>query len=417
MLATMLATGSAIGPTAGAIPVVVAAEIAVVIAALGVAAGFGIAYLRARSRSGTPVPGVVEALRDDLRRLAEEQRSAVGAERDAMVGAALEQLAAVNRRLGEQERALGTRELAGQRELIDQQISAMRADLGKVGELVHSLERDREQKFGELTNELRRQREGVAALAETAQGLREALSNAKTRGQWGERMAEDVLRLAGFVEGVQYRKQRVADGGAGRPDYTFMLPNELVMHMDVKFPLDNYLRYLDAATDLERHQMRDRFLRDVRDRVRELKGRGYLDATDTTVDCLLLFIPNEQVYAFIQEQAQGLLDEALRDKIVLCSPLTLYAVLAVVRQACDNFRLERTSNEILTLLQQFSLQWDKYVDATDSVRRKLDTVVKAFDDLTGTRTRALQRPLDRIATLRREHELAESEPSVLALEA
>ena len=93
----------------------------------------------------------------------------------------------------------------------------------------------------------------------------------------------------------------------------------------------------------------------MRDRVRELTTRGYLDAGDETVDCLLLFIPNEQVYAFVQEHDRGLIDDAMRNKIVLCSPLTLYAVLAVVRQAVDNFRLEKTSNEILALLGEFSL--------------------------------------------------------------
>ena len=58
-----------------------------------------------------------------------------------------------------------------------------------------------------------------------------------------------------------------------------------------------------------------------------------------TVDCLLMFIPNEQVYGFVQENDRSILDDALRNKIVVCSPLTLYAVLAVVRQAVGNFQL------------------------------------------------------------------------------
>ena len=56
----------------------------------------------------------------------------------------------------------------------------------------------------------------VQDLTETTQSLREALSSTKARGQWGERMAEDVLRLAGFVEGVNYRKQHAIAGGHPR---------------------------------------------------------------------------------------------------------------------------------------------------------------------------------------------------------
>jgi DNA recombination protein RmuC len=322
-----------------------------------------------------------------------------------------------NRALLEQERLRATSELDGKKGLIDQQLASMTGELGKVGDLVRELEHDRHKAFGELSNELRRQHEGLNALSEHTHQLREALASSRVRGQWGERMAEDVLRLAGFLEGINYRKQSTL-AGAGRPDYTFLLPNGLLMHMDVKFPLDNYVRYLEASSDVERTQRRDRFLRDVRDRIKELTTRGYLDAADETVDCLLLFIPNEQVYAFVQEHDRDAIDDAMRHKIVLCSPLTLYAVLAVVRQAVDNFRLERTSNEILGLLREFSLQWEKYSTQLDRVQQRFDGVAKEYSALMTTRHRALQRPLDKIDALRLEEPaLVDPEIVPLALEA
>jgi DNA recombination protein RmuC len=327
-----------------------------------------------------------------------------------------------NRETIEQERLRATTELDGKKGLIDQQLASMTGELGKVSDLVRELEHDRHKAFGELTNELQRQHEGLNTLSEHTHQLKEALANSRARGQWGERMAEDVLRLAGFLEGVNYRKQatlaRSASSGAGRPDYTFLLPNGLVMHMDVKFPLDNYLRFLEATNDVERAQRRDQFLRDVRDRIKELTARGYLDAADETVDCLLLFIPNEQVYAFVQEHDRDAIDDAMRRKIVLCSPLTLYAVLAVVRQAVDNFRLERTSNEILGLLREFSLQWEKYSGQLERVQQRFESVSKEYSALMTTRHRALQRPLDKIDSLRHEEPaLVDPEIVPLALEA
>ena len=80
----------------------------------------------------------------------------------------------------------------------------------------------------------------------------------------------------------------------------------------------------------------------------------------------------------MQENDRGILDDAMRNKIVLCSPLTLYAVLAVVRQAVDNFRLERTSNEILGLLREFSLQWEKYSAQLEKVQQRFDGVAKEY---------------------------------------
>jgi DNA recombination protein RmuC len=301
----------------------------------------------------------------------------------------------------ESVRARGAAELDGKKSLIDQQLAAMTDELRRVGALVHDLESDRRESFGALATELRRQHEGLRTLNETTHHLREALASGKVRGQWGERMAEDVLRLAGFVEGINYRKQSTLPGARGRPDFTFLLPNDLVLHMDVKFPLDNFVRSLEATTEREEAHYRDQFRRDVRERVKELVGRGYLDDAGSTVDVLLLFIPNEQVYAFVHEHDPQLLDVALRHKIVLCSPLTLYAVLAVVRQAVDNFRLERTSSEILRLLGDFTRQWERYATQLDTVHRRFESVAREYETLMTTRHRALQRPLDQIDLLRR----------------
>jgi DNA recombination protein RmuC len=368
----------------------------IVVCALSCGIGGAIAALVLTRRSAPVAQPAVDPfapLAEQVARLADEQRHAHDE--------TLNRLLDTNRALLEQERVRSGSELDGKKSLIDQQLVTMTGELDKVTELVRQLDGGQRKAYGELSNELRRQHEGLTALSEHTQQLREALASSKARGQWGERMAEDVLRLAGLLEGVNYRKQATL-GNAGRPDYTFLMPNGRVMHMDVKFPLDNYVRHLEASNEIERKQFRDQFLRDVRDRVKELTGRGYLDATDETVDCLLMFIPNEQVYAFVHEHDRAILDDAMRNKIVVCSPLTLYAVLAVVRQAVDNFQLERTSSEILALLGEFSRQWEKYAAQLDKVQQRFEQVSKEYSSLMTTRHRALQRPLDKIEHLRHE---------------
>jgi DNA recombination protein RmuC len=146
----------------------------------------------------------------------------------------------------------------------------------------------------------------------------------------------------------------------------------MCLHMDVKFPLSNYLRYLEADNDAERERYRKDFLRDARGRVSELAKRDYIDPEET-VDCVLLFIPNEQVYGFIQMEDPDLLETALRHKVVLCSPTTLFAVLAVIRRSVDAFALERTSDEILEVLAGFADQWERFTDGMDKVGRGLET--------------------------------------------
>jgi DNA recombination protein RmuC len=327
------------------------------------------------------------------------------AERDVAVQQALRQAAVLNREQLDAGLAAGQRELAARHEVADARIEQVerrvRDELARVGDLVAQLGRHHAASIRGVEATLAAHAETTAALATTTQSLREALASPKARGQWGERMAEDVLRLAGFVEHVNYEKQTAVAGSRALPDYTFPLPKGHVLYMDVKFPLAAYLRYLDAGTDAERSAHRDAFLRDVRLRVRELAGRDYAhQGARPSVDYVLLFLPNETLSGFIHEHDPGLVDDALGQKVVLCSPLTLFAMLGVIRQAFDNFMVEQTSEEILGVLGAFEQQWDKFAGALETVGRRLDSAQKAYDDLAGTRKRALERPLARLSSLR-----------------
>jgi DNA recombination protein RmuC len=130
-----------------------------------------------------------------------------------------------------------------------------------------------------------------------------------------------------------------------------------------------------------------------------MAGRGYV-IPGITVDHVLLFIPNEAVYGFIHERDPDLADLALGQKVVLCSPFTLFAVLAVIRQAMDSFRIEQVGDEILQCLGGFGLQWQKFSEQVDVVARRLESTQRAYEDLAGTRRKALQRTIDQVDELR-----------------
>jgi len=298
------------------------------------------------------------------------------------------------------DRAVSAQELDAKKGLIDQQLERMTSELNKVSTLVKDLEKDRIAKFGELTSQLRATSEQTAVLEQTTNTLREALASTKARGQWGERMAEDVLRLAGFIENVNYVKQKTIQGVGSRPDFTFLLPRKLTLNMDVKFPLDNYVRFLEAKSEPEKTKFRNDFLRDVKSRIKEVTTRDYINPEQNTVDTVLLFIPNEQIYAFIHEQDSSILDDGIKNGVVFCSPLTLFAILAVIRKAVDNFSLEQTSNEILSLLGTFKKQWDEFLAKLELVGKRIGDAQREYEALTTTRRRQLEKPLNRIEDLR-----------------
>ncbi|MEZ5179263.1 MAG: DNA recombination protein RmuC [Acidimicrobiales bacterium] len=239
-------------------------------------------------------------------------------------------------------------------ELLAQHRAEVRHQLDRVADLVLALSERQAVQHGEVAASLDQALRTTAALADTTAHLREALASPKARGQWGERMADDVLRLAGLVEGVNYRRQAAIAGGT-IPDVTFLLPGGLLLHMDVKFPLDNYVRLTAAASPAEQRAAEAAFVRDVRNRVRELATRGYVQP-GATVDHVLLFVPNEAVYGAAHQLDPTLADVALRHKVVLCSPFTLFAVLGVIRQSVEAHEVTRASDEILERLAGFGQQ-------------------------------------------------------------
>lgn len=318
------------------------------------------------------------------------------------------------------EREVSARELEGKKSLIDQQLQNMSVELEKVSRLMSDLEKDRIEKFGQLTSQLKTASEQTAVLMQTTNALREALASTKARGQWGERMAEDVLQRAGFIENVNYLKQKTIDGDGSRPDFTFLLPRSLKLNMDVKFPLDNYVKFLEAGSEFEKASCCKSFLRDVKARIQEVITREYINPEQNTVDYVLLFIPNEQIYGFIHEQDNSILDDSIKNKVIFCSPITLFAVLAVIRQAVDNFALEQTSNQILSLLATFKKQWGEFLKKLETVGKRIADAQKEYDALTTTRRRQLERPLNKIESIRTQRGLTaapdEDEEYLIAIE-
>ncbi|MBI1309055.1 MAG: DNA recombination protein RmuC [Proteobacteria bacterium] len=319
---------------------------------------------------------------------------------------------------------LAETQLGGKQELINQRLATIQAEvtgkLEKVTTMVTEIDKQRHASFTTLSQQLGKTSEGLQSLQQTTADLKSALSNSRTRGQWGERMADDVLKLAGLQPNIQYRKQSVLsseDGGKPRPDFTFLMPEGRVIHMDVKFPMDNYVAYLNAEDDPSRTRALKQFLADMRTHIRETSARDYRNAAtrkgETTLDYILIFIPNEQIYAFLQEHDPELLADAVSKKVIPCSPTTLLAVLAVIHQAAHHFQLEQKSAEIFAILKNIRTQWEKFSEEMDKIGRKLGEAQSAFTEATTTRTRLLTKQFDKLDSLPQAEEQDPSSGPVL----
>ncbi len=289
--------------------------------------------------------------------------------------------------------------LEEKKKLVDNTFQSMKVELEKVENLLQSIEKDREQKFGQLSNQLKFTAEETQKLQGTTQKLQAILANTKIRGQWGERMADDILQQMGMIDGVNYLKQKTQESNLKRPDFTFLLPRGYKIHMDVKFPLDHYLYYHNADTQEQKLFHRDEFLKSVKMRMKEILSKDYINPQENTLDFVLVFLPSDQVYSFIFEHDKDILDTALKNKVVLCSPFTLFAILSIIRQAMENFSVEQKASQIFTLFSSFYKEWNKFIESFDKIGKKLDEAKYEYDSLLTTRKSKLEKQLKNIQEL------------------
>jgi len=145
-------------------------------------------------------------------------------------------------------------QLDKKKELIDSSLKDMKDRLKSLSENTVALK-----------SQMEESRKTVGDLSDTTSRLRQILSSNQARGQWGERMVEDILNFIGLTEGINFTQQTQSD--SSRPDFTFFLPDEKVINMDVKFPLNRYENYVNADSDSEKELEKKAFLKDVRNRI------------------------------------------------------------------------------------------------------------------------------------------------------
>lgn len=250
-------------------------------------------------------------------------------------------------------------------------------------------------KFGEVSTLLKSVGEELKDNRKSLNTLNSALGDTRIRGAWGERLLEDILLNLGLLEGINYHKQSNEIQGI-RPDFTFVLPSGIKLNVDSKFPLNNYLKYHEASLQKDKDEYAKKFIKDVKDRVKEVCDKNYIAPENGTVDFAVVFIPNDMVLNFIMEQDVTFMDFCFDNKIIMASPWSMYVILAVVRQASHLYKLDKNTVKNLAIIQKFRKEWLNYKNTDSKIDKKLNEINSSRDEITGVRTRQLEKVLEEI---------------------
>jgi DNA recombination protein RmuC len=238
--------------------------------------------------------------------------------------------------------------------------------------------------------------------SETA-GLKKALRQPQTRGQWGELQLRRCIEIAGMTEHVDFELQQTlrTEDGRLRPDARFLLPEGRSFVADSKVPLDAFLDAQEAEVEAERRTHMERHARQAREHVRSLSSKDYQGQfkAGEVPDLVICFIPNEPALhaAFVADPE--LFDYALERNVLLVSPTSLIGLLRTMELGWRQERMVAEAAEIAEAAGTMHARFAKFINDLDKVGRGLTTAATAYDAAVGSMERRLLPQLRKVEGL------------------
>ncbi|HUC00673.1 MAG TPA: DNA recombination protein RmuC [Solirubrobacterales bacterium] len=237
---------------------------------------------------------------------------------------------------------------------------------------------------------------------ETA-GLKKALRQPQTRGQWGELQLRRCIEIAGMTEHVDFELQETlqTDDGRLRPDARFLLPEGRSFVADSKVPLDAFLDAQEAESEAERQVQMERHARQTREHVRALSSKDYQGQfkTGEMPDLVICFIPNEPALHAAFAADPELFDYALERNVLLVSPTSLIGLLRTMELGWRQERMVAEAAEIADAAGTLHARFSKFLGEFERVGKGLTTAATAYDSAVGSMERRLLPQLRKVEGL------------------
>ena len=211
--------------------------------------------------------------------------------------------------------------------------------------------------------------------------LQEILRSPKLRGGLGELFLGDLL--AQIFPPAHYSLQHRFKSGEA-VDAVIKIGQSLVP-VDAKFPLENFRRVVETASEEERKAAKRKFIADVKKHVDAIAGK-YILPDEGTFDFALMYIPAENVYyeLIIKDEAvdtdKALLNYAFTKRVIPVSPNSFYAYLQTILLGLKGLHIEEQAQEILKNLARLSGDFKKFQEEFELVGKHLTNTKTRYDE-------------------------------------
>ena len=237
-------------------------------------------------------------------------------------------------------------EMTNRHEAIEKQFKGVREKMETFQEIHRKIEEQRIKDFGSLNQQVLGLATQAKAVEEASQSLSTALrGSSQSRGKWGEMSLRNIVEVAGMTEHCDFEEQDQGDTDR-RPDMVVNLPGEGRIPIDSKAPYADYERAMEATDREEEKKHLELHGKKMRTTMLDLAKRDYPSIVGGEVDFTIMFIPIESVAAAAFSTQPNLQQEAIENKILIATPVTLIALLKTVGIYWQQEKLAANAQEI-----------------------------------------------------------------------
>ena len=269
---------------------------------------------------------------------------------------------------------------------IDALVAPVRASLEKVDEKIASLEKAREQAYGEIRQQFAQMSTVQAQLRDETGNLVKALRQPHVRGRWGEIQLRRVVEMAGMMAHCDFVEQQSAEGEDGRlrPDLIVKLPGNRQIVVDSKAPITAYMDAHEATNDDVRKTKIQLHAQLVRRHLDALAKKSYWDQFQPTPEVVVMFIPGEAFYSAALEADPELLDAGFGQNVIIASPASLMALLKAASYGWRQESIAENYRAISDLGRELHKRIGDMADHLSRVGKSLESAATAYNAAVGS---------------------------------
>lgn len=276
-------------------------------------------------------------------------------------------------------------------------IESLKEGMQKVSkEIKDSRERSIEQKSS-LDTAIRDMMARTNEIGNEATKLAEALKGkSKTQGLYGELVLTEILKNSGLKEGEHFECQvtiRDEKGNAVLHEETQkrMIPDVIVHYpdkdliIDSKVSLTAYLEWCEAKTDEERDAAAKRHIQSIKSHIKEIVTKSYAHyhkaSRRETIDCVVMFIPNENALMLMRETEPQLWYEAYNQKVIITSELSLFSLLKMIENYWAQVVQQRNQEKIIVAAENMLNRLGDLFKMVEDIEKAFESVGTKFSDV------------------------------------